>query len=138
VENYFGLVYCRIIPPRKFYHPVLPYHAKGKLLFPLCASCAYTSQETCNHSEAERCTWVSLEINVAIENGYKNEKIYEIWHWSVVEKSILPFKQEVYLQQTSIVCSKSNKKLLVILHGFSLKTIKTATLESIMEEKPFY
>ncbi len=33
VENYFGLVYCRIIPPRKLYHPVLPYHAKGKLFF---------------------------------------------------------------------------------------------------------
>jgi hypothetical protein len=89
VENYFGLVYCRIIPPRKLYHPVLPYHANGKLLFPLCASCANSSQETCNHSEAERClegTWVSLEINVAIENGYKIEKIYEIWHWSVVEQ----------------------------------------------------
>ena len=87
--SYFGLVYCRIIPPRRLYHPVLLYHANGKLHFPLCASCANSSQETCNHSEAERClegTWVSLEINFAIENGYKIEKIYEIWHWSVVEQ----------------------------------------------------
>jgi hypothetical protein len=33
VDNYFGLIYCRILPPRKLYHPVLPYHTNGKLLF---------------------------------------------------------------------------------------------------------
>ena len=89
-ENYFGLCYCRIIPPRKLYHPVLPYHANGKLLFPLCAKCAHSSQqEMCIHSDSERClegTWVSLEINTAIENGYKIDKIFEIWHWNTIEQ----------------------------------------------------
>ena len=89
IENYFGLIYCRILPPRKLYHPVLPYHANGKLLFPLCAACAHSSQHECSHSNDERClegTWVSLEIKVAIENGYKIDKIFEIWHWRTVEQ----------------------------------------------------
>ena len=46
IDNYFGLVFCRILPPRNLYHPVLPYHSNGKLLFPLCALCAQQSQQT--------------------------------------------------------------------------------------------
>lgn len=40
VRSYFGLVQCRILPPRGLYHPVLPYRTGGKLLFPLCRTCA--------------------------------------------------------------------------------------------------
>jgi hypothetical protein len=43
----------------------------------------------CIHTDSERClegTWVSLEINTAIENGYKIDKIFEIWHWDTIEQ----------------------------------------------------
>ena len=90
IDNYFGLIFCRILPPRKLYHPVLPYHANGKLLFPLCASCANDQSHTkCNHSDEERCleaTWVSLELNAAVDVGYKVVKVFEVWHWSNTEQ----------------------------------------------------
>ena len=90
IENYFGLVFCRILPPRNLYHPVLPYHANGKLLFPLCALCARLSeQQKCEHDESERClegTWVSLEIKTALNNGYQIKKVFEIWHWTETEQ----------------------------------------------------
>jgi G:T-mismatch repair DNA endonuclease (very short patch repair protein) len=90
IDNYFGLVFCRILPPRNLYHPVLPYHSNGKLLFPLCALCAQQSQqENCEHAEEDRClegTWVSLEIKTAVANGYQIKKVFEIWHWARTEQ----------------------------------------------------
>jgi len=35
-----GLVRCAVLPPRDFYHPVLPYRCNGRLLFCLCRTCA--------------------------------------------------------------------------------------------------
>jgi hypothetical protein len=40
VKEYFGLIRCRVFPPRGLYHPVLPYMTGGKLMFPLCRTCA--------------------------------------------------------------------------------------------------
>ena len=68
---------------------MLPFHTNGKLLFPLCATCATNSLQNCENSDKERAlegTWVSLEIKVAIENGYKIDKIFEIWHWDNTEQ----------------------------------------------------
>ena len=39
ISPYFGLIKCKILPPRHLYHPVLPYRHDDKLLFPLCARC---------------------------------------------------------------------------------------------------
>ena len=42
-HSWFGFVYCRVLPPRGLYLPVLPYKQKTqqsqKLLFGLCRSC---------------------------------------------------------------------------------------------------
>ena len=88
IENYFGIIYCRVLPPGKLYLPVLPYHSNGK--FPLCATCANEHLLTnCNHSDEERClesTWVSLELNAALIVGYKVVKVFEVWHWNVTEQ----------------------------------------------------
>jgi hypothetical protein len=58
----------------------------GKLLFPLCYHCCKEqTNNKCNHTDSERCftgTWVSEELILACENGYKIEKIYEIWNYS--------------------------------------------------------
>ena len=89
IENYFGIVYCKILPPQNLYIPVLPYKKNGKLMFPLCAACCEMHIINCTHSSDERClegTWVSLEILEAIKHGYKIIHIYEIWHYDNVLK----------------------------------------------------
>ena len=81
-----GLVKCEILPPRRLYFPVLPVRMHGKLLFPLCRTCCEESSECdCVHDdEADRAfigTWVSNELQVAVEYGYKILRIFEIWQY---------------------------------------------------------
>ncbi|XP_074645914.1 uncharacterized protein LOC141902174 [Tubulanus polymorphus] len=93
IKDYYGLIKCRILPPRGLYLPILPYRANGKLTFPLCRSCAEDSNqcERCRHSEDERAitgTWVSLEIQKAVELGYRIIGIFEIWNWERSETGL--------------------------------------------------
>ena len=56
----------------------------GKLLFPLCYTCAIKLQDICNHHTKERSltgTWVTLEVMEAIENGYTLIQVHEVWHY---------------------------------------------------------
>lgn len=89
-ENYnkywFGIIKCKVLPPKNLYHPVLPVKVKmgknEKLLFPLCLKCAEEKCRKCHHSENERMitgTWATIEVNKAIAKGYKIEEIYEVW-----------------------------------------------------------
>ena len=75
VEQYFGLIHCKVIPPRGLYLPVLPYRCQKKLMFPLCRTCAETLQQNpCTHTDEERAltgTWVSEELKLAKEKGYR-------------------------------------------------------------------
>lgn len=84
-QPYEGLMKIDILPPRQMYHPVLPYRSNGKLLFPLCRTCAESQLKgKCQHTDAERTlhgTWVTLEIYKALELGYKIVKIYYVWHY---------------------------------------------------------
>ena len=83
ISQYFGVIKCKILPPRGLLLPVLPIKL-DKLIFALCSKCAELKQQSCNHSDNERCitgTWCSPEINRAIKEGYKIIKIYEIWHF---------------------------------------------------------
>ena len=87
--EWFGFVKCKIFPPRNIYHPVLPVKMEcgnaQKLLFPLCKTCAVLkNQNKCTHSDDERSfigTWCTNELNVAIQKGYKIQKIYEVWNF---------------------------------------------------------
>lgn len=84
IENYFGLVKCSIIPPRKLHIPVLPVKVDGKLYFPLCLTCAKLKLNECFHNDNEReltGTWVTLEVQTAIKHGYRISQIYEVWHY---------------------------------------------------------
>jgi len=68
IENYFGLVKCSIIPPRKLHIPVLPVKVDGKLYFLLCFTCAKLKLTQCLHNNNEReltGTWVTLEVQTA-------------------------------------------------------------------------
>ena len=83
-----------------------------KLLFPLCKACVVSinekkcktcgvskipkkcnekqdacneKQDECKHSDDERSfigTWCTNELNVALDKGYKIQKIYEVWHFN--------------------------------------------------------
>lgn len=89
LHSYCGLIKCRLHPPRKMYHPILPYRHDGKLLFPLCRTCAETYQQTpCHHTREERCltgTWVSLEVQKALEKGYQLEEVHEVWDYKTTQ-----------------------------------------------------
>jgi hypothetical protein len=84
-KTYYGIVKCSIIPPKGLYHPVLPVKCNGKLMFPLCHTCAKNEQQTkCICSNDERSiigTWHTAELYKAIQMGYIVTKVYEVWHW---------------------------------------------------------
>nr|XP_054749769.1 uncharacterized protein LOC129255439 [Lytechinus pictus] len=89
IEEYEGLIKCQVFPPRKLYHPVIPYRPPGpssKLMFALCRTCATEKQQTpCTHTEKERMmegTWVTDEVKLALSKGYTMGKIFEVWHFS--------------------------------------------------------
>ena len=55
-------------------------------MFALCRTCVQEGQQAsmCHHTDEKRMftgTWVSLELNLAVEMGYKIVKIHEVWHF---------------------------------------------------------
>ena len=70
--------------PAILYHPVLPIRVKDKLFFPLCKQCVMENSSKCRHSEEERSFWgtfTTVEVEKAIEKGYRILQIHEIWHF---------------------------------------------------------
>ena len=86
ISDYYGLIKCKVLPPQNLLHPVLPLKVNGKLTFPLCCACVESMQtEACTHTEQERAlhsTWVSLELEKAIEKGYRVLEIEAVWHFN--------------------------------------------------------
>jgi hypothetical protein len=74
--------------------------AKGKFVFALCRTCAEVLQTyKCYHTVQERAlegVWVTPELELALEHGYKILKIYEIWDWGVEDRTTDLYKG--YLQ----------------------------------------
>ena len=85
VSSYFGLIRCSVIAPKRLFHPVLPMRCHGKLMFTLCRTCMENRQKSdCYHTDQERMlrgTWVTLEVQKAVEMGYRVENIEVVWHW---------------------------------------------------------
>ena len=90
LDLYEGIVKCKVLPPKRLFHPVLPCKMNGKLLFHLCKSCAEEQKQIpCNHSDEKRGfvgTWVTDELKKALEKGYELMQIYEIWHFDDVSR----------------------------------------------------
>ena len=82
-----SIIKSKVLPPRKLYHPVLPYKSNSKLMFPLCSAWAVTmNQGKCTHSDEERCivgTWVVDEVRKAVEMGYSVMDVFEFWEYQV-------------------------------------------------------
>jgi hypothetical protein len=76
IENIFGLIKCKILPPKKLLFPVLPCRT-DKLTFPLCQTCV---------EKALRGTWTSIEVQRAIQHGYVILEVYEIYHYDNKQK----------------------------------------------------
>jgi hypothetical protein len=87
LDEYFGLIKCKVLPPANLYIPVLPVHVGNpkKLVFPLCRTCAEEQQcNVCTHREGRRAlvgTWHTEEMKLAVKKGYKILKIFTIWHF---------------------------------------------------------
>ena len=89
-KSWYGLIKCKVVPPRKLYHPMLPQRIKvdsyEKLVFTLCKTCAETmNQNKCKHTDTQRSfigTWTTDEVSKALEKGYKILRIYEVWHFT--------------------------------------------------------
>ena len=85
IKSYFGLIYCKVLPPDEYLYPVLPTTTNGKLVFTLCRRCAEERIQTyCSHGNDDRSyegVFVSPELHHAVDVGYRVVEIYEIWHW---------------------------------------------------------
>ena len=57
--KWFGFIYCKMLPARNLYHPVLPYKQKAKqghkLLFGLCRSCMNNISIPSTHANNVKC-----------------------------------------------------------------------------------
>lgn len=83
ITEYFGLIKCTVVAPRKLYHPVLPVKT-DKLCFPLCVLCCETQTRHCTHGWTKRefmGTWFSEELNLALEKGYRIIRLHEVHHF---------------------------------------------------------
>ena len=82
LDEYFGLIKCKILPPTDLYIPVLPQKGK-KLVFSLCRSCGDDPQQAgCTHTDEERAligSWCTPEVKEAVDRGYQILEIYEVW-----------------------------------------------------------
>ena len=78
-----------MLPPRNLSHPVLPQRIKvdscEKLIVTLSKMCAEPkNQNECKHTDDKRSfigTWITDEVNKAIEKGYKVLRTYKVWHF---------------------------------------------------------
>ena len=87
IRQYEGIIKCKVLPPDDLFHPILPVHCNGKMMFPLCMKCAEDSSVKCSHSKEERSlvgTWVTFELFKALDCGYRLMQVYEIWHFDSV------------------------------------------------------
>jgi len=87
IDQYEGLIKCKVLPHAKQFHPVLPVRSEGKLLFPLCNACIVERPKAparCQHPDNKRMltgTWVSDELKKAVSKGYHVIKVFEVWHF---------------------------------------------------------
>ena len=90
IENYEGLIKCKILPKKGTHISVLPYKSNGKLIFGLCHACTEFNQHmACKYSNEQRAitgTWDTDEMTKAIEKGYhiSISQIYKAWHFQEI------------------------------------------------------
>lgn len=94
IQNVFGLVKCKILPPKNLLFPILPTRIFGKLIFTLCYGCAHHKRENCEHDSDQRAicgTWTSVEVQKALCFGYKIIALHEIYHYEKRDKIFIQY-----------------------------------------------
>ena len=90
IDNYEGLIKCKILAPRGLYMPVLPTRCNEKLMFSLCRTCSQNHQQgPYEHQDTDRAftgTWVTDEVKMAIRKGYTLLSIYEVWNFTDISQ----------------------------------------------------
>ncbi|KAF8367867.1 hypothetical protein PRIPAC_85696 [Pristionchus pacificus] len=139
---YKGIALITILAPSDLKLPVLPVRHEKALFFCLCFSCIKERSERCGHigndkARAWRGTYATVEINLALEKGYKVLKIHEVYSWQDWSTSIYRnyFKRLIKLkfassgfpqgvdtpEQQSEYCAKVGEKLGFTLHPDEVK-----------------
>jgi len=82
----FGIVYCDVIPSQSDTIGILPSLINGRLMFPLCRTCAELTNQrgACLHDIDERKltgVWTSFELEAATRRGYIVDRIHEQWDY---------------------------------------------------------
>ncbi|GBN04849.1 hypothetical protein AVEN_1930-1 [Araneus ventricosus] len=120
-KKWYGLIKCKVLPPRKLYHPVLPYKEE-KLIFSLCKSCSETIKckhhktesekkrckecyeirnKECSHTDDERSfigTWTTTEVKLALHKGYQILNIYEVWNFNTRSDTLFKDYVKMFLK----------------------------------------
>ena len=76
IDKYFGIIYCRVIPPKEIgnHHiPLLPIRHNNKLVFPHCEMVG---------------NWCSVELKEALKLGYEIVEVYEAIVWENKSKDL--------------------------------------------------
>lgn len=100
-REYFGLVKCRVVPPRGLIHPVLPVRYHQKLMFPLCRMCMETASTRCEHEGRARSfqgVWCTPEIYRAMDEGYQVTAIREVHHFRETIQGLFSAYVDTFLQ----------------------------------------
>lgn len=95
-KTFEGFILCKVLPPTRLFHPVLPARINKKLIFTLCRVCAEQNNQDhdCTHNVEERSltgTYVMDEMREAERLGYKVLEIYEMAEFQVVSDYFAPF-----------------------------------------------
>lgn len=88
IHNLYGLIQCKILPPKNLLIPVLPARFNSRLMFVLCRTCAEQLQAVakCEHINEQRSlvgSWVLDEIKEALNHGYQLIETFELWLYQV-------------------------------------------------------
>jgi hypothetical protein len=97
LEELFGLMKCRVTPPRTLYHPVLPSrHTSGKVLFDLTPMTG---------------TWTHMELQAAVRAGYVINEIYEQHHFERRLNNLFKSYNETFFDIKRRAKAEGNKGL---------------------------
>ena len=85
IEEFFGLISCKVLPPDDVMFPVLHTSIRKKQMYPLCYTCAMNEYHgLCQCSVEDRMIrgkWTSEEIKEALRQGYEIVDIYQMVHY---------------------------------------------------------
>jgi len=99
VEELFGFMKCKVVPPNDLFHPVLPQKNKdGKVTFPLVPMVG---------------TWASVELQKAVSMGYEIAEVYEQYHYPDECRSNLLFEDfiQTFYAMKADAKAKKNKAM---------------------------